>query len=553
TAKDFLDKQLRDSRDQVERADAAVKSFAEQHPDVAVNQEHKLIGQRITQLSQSVSEAEAHRISMQSRYEFMTKNANQPLAFLSDDNMGQGVQKLRLALIDLGVQRASMESRLGPNHPEMVDLAKQGAEIRLQLLSEVGQEVAAAQARFQSAEMREDELRGKLAQLEQKAIDLQNLGTHYEMLKSEADNVRSLHDSLVKQQMETAVHSELAPSNIRVIERAEVPLGPSRPKVPFNLAIGVLAGIVGAVGATLVCENFDNSLKSSEDVESLLQLPTLATIPNFALARRSAQSRGIVYRSGAAAGASAQEVSAITSRFSDDHGRELVVLNEPWSPVAESFRALRTSVLFSTPGAPPKVILVTSTGASEGKTVTSLNLASTLAEAGSRVLLIDVDMRHPSCHRVLGVENERGLSTFLAGFAELPAIVHSLEAPRLFFIPSGPTPPNPAELVGSARMSEAIASLRESYDFVILDSPPVLPVTDAVVLTRESDGVVLVVKGHDTPRELVRRARDQLLLASAHLLGAVVNNVDLGWGDLYFYNRYYGGYYATRPQAEQHA
>jgi capsular exopolysaccharide synthesis family protein len=198
------------------------------------------------------------------------------------------------------------------------------------------------------------------------------------------------------------------------------------------------------------------------------------------------------------------------------------------------------------------VILVTSAGASEGKTVTSLNLATSLAEAGSRVLLLDVDLRRPRCHQALGLANEHGLSSFLAGRMELADVIRPINGSRLFFAPAGPTPPNPAELVGSARMCEAIVGLRDAYDFVILDSPPVLPVTDAVVLGREADGAVLVVKGYDTPRDLVRRARDQLLQANVHLLGAVVNNVDLHWGDHYSYTRYYGGYYGQvdTPQLE---
>src|SRR5262249_2493602 len=182
--------------------------------------------------------------------------------------------------------------------------------MRLQMDAEVGQEVAAARARFDAAQLKETELRTKLAQLEGKAIELQDLGARYELLKSDVDNAHGLHDSLVKQQMETAVHSELAASNIRVIERAEVPHSPSKPRVPLTLALGVVPGLVVAVGATIVCENFDNSVKSSEDVEGLLQLPTLATIPNFALARRSAQSRGIAYRRSG-------DMPALPGKFSD--------------------------------------------------------------------------------------------------------------------------------------------------------------------------------------------------------------------------------------------
>ena len=191
----------------------------------------------------------------------------------------------------------------------------------------------------------------------------------------------------------------------------------------------------------------------------------------------------------------------------------------------------------------------TSASASEGKTLSSLNLASALVESGARVLLIDVDLRRPSCHVRLGVENLRGLSSYLAGHATFDDVRQTLTSPALDFVPAGPPPPNPAELIGSQRMHEVLMAARGQYDFVILDTPPVLPVTDTLLLARDTDGGVLVVKGHDTPRDLVRRARDSLVRAGVPLLGVVVNNVDLGWGDLYFYHRYYGPYQATAEAA----
>ena len=405
--------------------------------------------------------------------------------------------------------------------------------------------------------MREERVRKKLEEQEQAAIALQALTSRYEMVKKDAETARALHDSLLKQQMDTNVNSELAPSNIRVVERAEVPQHATKPNVPLNLTLGMIAGLVFGLGAAFACEYFDNSVKSSEDVADLLQLSTLATIPNFALARRRSGSRPLVI--GTPGGNGKGSGNGHGAEHSDGGGsraEDLVVLHEPRSVVAESFRSLRTAVLFSAPGAPPRVILLTSAGMGEGKTFTSLNLATTLADSGSRVLLIDADLRRAGCHRAFGIVNERGLSSFLSGQVTLAEAIRVLDAPKLSFIPAGPTPPNPAELVGSARMRDTLEQLRDEYDFVIIDSPPTLPVTDAVVLAREADGIVLVVKGHDTPRELVRRARDQLVNAGAHILGALVNNVDLGWGDLYYYNRYYGTYYGRpegREELEQHA
>jgi capsular exopolysaccharide synthesis family protein len=326
-----------------------------------------------------------------------------------------------------------------------------------------------------------------------------------------------------------------------------VPEHPSRPNVPLNLGLGFIVALGLATVATIVCDAFDNTVKSSADVESQLQLPMLGTVPNFALARRSAARRAAI--GGDAAPAPALPATGSTGSASLPSARAVIVIQEPTSVISEAFRSLRTAVLFSTPAAPPKVILLTSATSGEGKSVTSLNLAATLAESGSRVLLIDADLRRPTCHRSLGASNARGLSSFLSGQAALADVVLHLERPRLDFLPAGPTPPNPAELVGSARMREALAGMREEYEFVIIDSPPVVPVTDGVVLSREADAVVLVVKGHDTPLELVRRARDQLGVANAHMIGAVINNVDLGWGDLYFYSRYSGYYGQGEAQA----
>ena len=536
-ARDFVDRQLRDARSQVERAEGELDHFATDHPSVAVNQEQRLLAQRTAELSDLLTKAEADRVGLESRNEFLSHADSEPLAYLLDR---PAIAKLHAELLDLETQEAPLAHRLGPNDPQMLDLRRQQAAVQRQLATEVAGEIEAVRARYDAARLRETGLRRKLAQQERTAVALRELGSRYDLLKSDADSARALRESLLKQRMATEVNAQLAAFTVRMVERSEVPRRPTRPSVPLNLTLGIAAGLVFAVGSVFVCEYFDNSVKSSDDVEGFLELPTLATIPNFALARKRAGTAPRALIAHAGAGANGEDGGRVC-------GPELVVLHEPWSPIAESFRSMRTSVLFSAAGAPPKVILVTSAGAGEGKTVSSLNLATTLADAGSEVLLLDLDLRRPRCHTALGVENGRGLSSFLAGQVPLESVIHALKRPRFFFIPAGPPPPKPAELLGSSRMLDALEKLRGAYDFLILDAPPVLAVTDATLLGREADGVVLVVKGHDTPRELVRRARDQLANAGAQILGAVVNNVDLGWGDLYFYGRYYGQYY-RQPQ-----
>jgi capsular exopolysaccharide synthesis family protein len=565
----FLAQQLEQSRGHLAQTETALSQFSSQHPNVAVNQEHELIGKQIGELSTLLTTAEGERVAAQTRYEFLKQRKNQPLDHLFKDS--EAIQKLRLALLDIEGQIAALKQRLGPNHSQMTELRRQEAEIRLQLRQEVDSEVAAARAQYNTARMHEDELRRKLTKLEASAIELRNLGGQYELLKGDVESARTLHVSLLRQQADTAVHSELDASKVRIVERPEVPRKPSQPRLIVNLIVGLLVGVLVAVLAVFVRESLDSSVKSSDDLEGLLQLPTLALVPDFAPARPVAARLIDTLRHGeGVAGALATlrqddriagvlatlrqgDVAGVLAALRRGHPvrtngrvppggerRDLVVVQEPASPVAETFRMLRTALLFSSPAAPPQVILVTSAAAGEGKTVTALNLASTLADAGRRVLLIDVDLRHPGCHEVLGARLSPGLSSYLAGGVDLDEVVREVASPRIAFLSAGPPPAHPAELIGSDRMREALALVREHFDFVILDSPPVLPVTDAVLLARLADAVVLVMNGRKSPREFVRRARDQLLHVGGNVIGVVVNNAGHEWGSdyLYQYQRY---------------
>lgn len=529
TAIAFLGEQLVEARRRTEQAETALAEFSAAHPTVAVNQEDQLIGKQITDLSAQLGGAEARRATAQSRYEFLSKARNDPLTHVIEEN--SSLAKLRLSLIDTQAQQAALKQRLGPNHTQMRELRRQETEIRLQLDNEVRQEIGAAKARLREAQLHEDRLQKRLAEREKEASQLRALGGQYEMLKGEAETARLLHASLLKQKTDTAIHSELATSRVRVIERPEVPRVQTRPRAKVNLMFGAVCGLVLAIGAAFFRESLDNSVKSSEHAEGLLQLPTLAIVPNFTLARATRKKRLLQQRRGGDGAG-----NGLPAPTSPTH--PLVVQHDPHSPVAEIFRMLRTALVLSSNGHRSQVILITSAAAGEGKTVTALNLAATLAEAGHRVLLADVDLRHPGCHEVLGTHLRPGLSSFLAGEVDLARIVRDLSAPRLSFISAGPRPLNPAELVGSDRMREALAVLRAHYDYIILDSPPVLPVTDAVLLARQADGVLLVMKGQTAPSELVRRARDQLIFAGARMLGIVVNNVDRSWGDYRFYDAY---------------
>jgi capsular exopolysaccharide synthesis family protein len=508
-ARGFLDRQAAESQERIVTAEAALGRFAAAHPRTAANQEQKTGEQRLTELSTNLTKYETQRLALESRYHFLTQPDTEALPYFLDR---PGIQKLRLELLTAKAQRAGVSQRLGPNHPQMLDLRQLETELGRQVETEVRQEMAAVRMHYDAARAREDRLRRRLAQEERRAGKQRELGARYELLKGEVETARTLHTSLRKQRMDTAVNADLAATNVRVIERPEVPKRPSRPNIPLNLTIGMAAGLVLSIGAAFARDYFDDTVKSPEEMEEILHVPTLAAIPAFdALPARAAA---------AALPAAPQS--------------ELVVVREPWSGVAEAFRGVRTALLLSGADEPPRVTLVTSAGAGEGKTMASLNLALALAQAGARVILVDADLRHPRAHTALGAANDAGLSSVLLGRTALPNAVQTIEEPPLALLPAGPVPSNPSELLGSARMGMLLTHLRDAYDFVIVDTPPVLAVTDAVLLARDADGVILVVKGEHTPRALVRRARDRLTLAGTRVLGVVVNNVNARWSNVYY-------------------
>src|SRR5208283_3513092 len=295
-------------------------------------------------------------------------------------------------------------------------------------------------------------------------------------------------------------------------------------------------GLVGGIGLALLREYLDNTVKSPDDVESLARLPSLAVVPTFA------DSASSVKRS---------RFFKTASTNGHEKRIELVAQHLPKSQMSEAFRALRTALLLSQAGRPPQVILVTSALPREGKTTAAANLAVTLAQLGDKTVLVDADLRKPGVARLLNLGTEKyvGLSSYLAGVSTLDAatVLHPL-IPNLSAIPTGPLPPNPADLLSSHKLTEAIAELRRKYKFVVIDSPPIMAATDAVILSVQTDGVLLVVRSGETPKEAFTRTRDLLLSVKCHILGVVLNAVDSSAPDYYYSYRYYPYSYGYGPQ-----
>jgi succinoglycan biosynthesis transport protein ExoP len=541
-ARGFLDRQLDESRQRIVHDESALARFAAAYPKVATDQEQKIVGQRLAELSSRLTSYEAERLALESRYHFLIDPDTQALGYFLDQ---PGIQKLRSGLLGVQAQRAGLGQRLGPNHPEMLDIRNVEQELQRQIDAEVRQEVTGVRTRYDAERAREDRLRRRLAREERSAAKIRQLGARYELLKDDVETARALHTSLRKQRMDTAVNAELVATNVRVIDRPEVPQRPSRPNAPLNLAIGVVGGLVLSIGAAFARDYFDDSVKSSDEMTGLLNVPTLATIPSFdpdatrLRALALAHFRTLVARR---TRPSPRNANGNGNGNGHDAGvaprHELMVVHQPRSGVAEAFHCIRTALLLSAHGDSSQVMLVTSASSGEGKTVASANLALALAQTGARVVLVDADLRHPRVHAALGIPNDVGLSNLLLGRAAIADVVHTLDEPPLAVVTAGIATPNPAELLSSARIGTFFERLRAHYEFVVVDTPPVLAVTDAVLLAREADGFILVVKSDCTPRTSVRAARDRLSIARARFIGVVVNDVNAKWSDTYYYDSY---------------
>ena len=283
-----------------------------------------------------------------------------------------------------------------------------------------------------------------------------------------------------------------------------MPGAPDGPRTVRTILLGIALGLIGAIGTALFVEYLDNTVRSAEDLELKTGVPVLGVIPAIA---------------------------------GSEQGVELTMLHEPRQPAAESYRALRTSIILSSDDGPPKCLLVTSTVPEEGKTATAVNLALGMAQSGYSTLLVDADLRKPRINSIFGLSNDEGLSTVLQG-GSLPAPV-SVGIPKLFVLVSGPPPPNPSELLGSKGMDALLAQLREQYDVIVVDSPPFLTVADSLVLARKTDALVLVTRAERSTYDAIARGIKALADISVRPLGVVLNGYDDKRGGAYYYHQYY--------------
>jgi len=525
-ASNWLSAELEELRIKVEKSEDARIAYERENQIWQIDEKQDITTQKLADLSKAVTDAQTALAEKEAMYRMANSGDIDALSAVRDNSVIQDLLKRKS---DLDQSYAEAVNQYGPNYPRVQRLADQEKQVDEDLTKARKSVADGITEDYNTARSHVQILQEALDKQKAEANDLAEKLVQYHILQHDAEANKQLYDGLLEKLKEAGITAGLRSSNIRIVDPALVPTAPSRPQRARNILLAFLVGLVGGVGLAIFREYLDNTVKSPDDIESLTGLPSLAVVPalpssNGHKGRLSAGAKG------------AATVSVSGPRV------ELLSYVQPKSQISEAFRALRTSLLLSQAEHPPQVILVTSALPREGKTTAAVNLAVTLAQLGDHTLLMDSDLRKPGVRRALNltVGKEAGLSSYLAGVCTLDEVTISHPTiSNLAAMTTGPVPPSPADLLSSHRMRDALAELRHRFKFIVIDSPPIMAATDAVILSALTDGVLLVVRSGETPKEAFTRARDLLVAVKCRMLGVVLNAVDSSAPDYYYSYRYY--------------
>lgn len=522
----FMEQQLDELKAKVEKSQQALVEYERQHEIVNTSEKQNVLEQMLSDVSRDLTTAESERIQKESLYRQVAARRVSIAALARSDLL----QKLEEKAAELRGQYTEVSAQYGPKFPRALRLQRQMAEYDAQIGREQSRVIERLHNDYQAAVSREKLAAQAFARQKEQLGKLNQLLVQHNILQRDFESNQQLYQSLLQRLKDATVSAGLRSTNIHVVDSALPPAVPVRPRKALNIGLGLLAGVVLGVMAAFVQEGLDCSVNSADQIETLLFAPALAVIP-LDRAARPARALSARWPGHPAASRHRGEVA-------------LTVCRRPKSVLAESYRALRTAVLLSSAPRAPRSVLVTSAHMGEGKTVTALNLAQALAQRKGPVLIVDCDLRKGGVARALGLSAEKGISTVLTGADALEdALQQYAPQPSLWVLPCGPVPPNPAELLASDRMAELWKELSGRYEHLVIDSPPVLLVTDATILSTLADGVVLVAESGKTPRGALLRTRRILDDAGARILGVALNKLDQRHGGYYDYGYYRYGYH----------
>lgn len=515
---DWLSQQLTGLKKQVEQNQNALSDYVQKHNIVPTDaQGGNLVMDSLTTVNQQLAEAQADRIVKEARYK-MAQTRNPEL--LVSVAPGTTLSSLRAQQADMMIEAAQLRSKFGPEYPKVVELNKQLASVQTDIDAEITNLTKRFTEEYNAAVQTEALMQSRLDTLKQTAYQENSSAAQFEILKHAAESSAELYDALEMKLEEAGVTAGLNSTNVDIIDRAAVPPFPVLPQKRSDLMFGFVGGLIGGMVLAFVLEIFDDTLRTSEDTETISQLPTLAVVPHFDV-KKEAPDTG--------------------KKGKPQLVPDLVSYLEPQSLGAEAFRTLRSAILLSAVDREPKVLLVTSSFAEEGKSTVSANLAISFAQRQEKVLLVDTDLRRGTMHLKFGLPNRSGLSALLARESGAEAYEHPLpDLPGLTVLSRGPVAPNPGEMLASHAMEEMLKQWRTDFDRIILDTSPILAVADSLSLAPQVDGVMVVVRSGVTRKKALLRTRELLRRVGSHISGTVVNDVSLRLENYYTYSKRYG-------------
>lgn len=512
-AKTFLEERLEQVRARLEDSEKKLNEYARKQEIVTIGDKQTLSTAKLDQVQQELNKVQLERVKLESAWRQL-EDPKSPLSNSMLDNLVIQEFKKNKSKLELEYQEGLKVYK--PAFPKMQQLQSQIDDLQSKIDREASVMKSAVKAELDASIAREKSLSGLLSQAKNEVLTVQDRSIDYTILRREVDTNRNLYDGLLQRLKEVGVAGGVESNNIQVVDKAEVPRLPHSPRYPLNLGIAAVAGLILGVMLAFLFERLDDTFRDPDDIERILGLPVLGVVP-MPDGDLADQPGGLALASVAA----------------------------PRSMFAEAYRSMRTALQFSTDAGAPTVIGITSSVPGEGKTTSAINLATAFAQTGANVLLIDADLRNPSLHKKLGLEGQAGLSNYLVGQMGPEAVTRGGPVPNLFVIPAGHLPPNPAELLGGARMQELLLTARTRFTHIIIDGPPVLAIADSLVIGTLVDAMVVAVAAISTQKGATRDALKRLRHIRANVIGGVLTKYD-GHGRSYSYYSYY--YYGEQNQ-----
>ena len=503
---DWMSKKAEEERLRLEKAESELQRFRMENGIVAIGNRVGVTPQELTELTSQYTRVEAARNQVEAVYKKLRPFVKRPEGAVTVPVVADNpaIRAIRTQILQAEQSISDMSKKYGPKHPLMKRDLAELASLKTKLNQEISHVIETVKNEFELARDHEENIAKLLADAKNTAMNLNEKFIQYQNLERKVDTSRQLYDALIARIKRQQVTDQAQSIDVYMLEKAAMPEAPISPNKKRNLMFGLLLGVMGGIGLCFFIDYLDNTVKSSDDAQDRFHLPVIGTVP-----RLDAKSGAI----------------------------ESVLLTDDHSIIAESYKTLRTSLMLSSADAPPKCLLVTSMLPGEGKTSSAVNLAITLCQTGKKVLMIDCDLRKPRVHKVFGLNNTQGLSNYLAGASD-ESIFQKGSIPNLTIITAGPMPPNPSELLSSEKMKHLIQTTQKKFDFVLFDSPPVMTVTDALILSRLVEGTLVVIRSAKTTYDIIEKGLKRLQAVKATVAGLVINDIKMNQTNAYLYSYY---------------